>query len=65
MNSIQLQNGEVALDGLEVDVHRTEYEGLVARLETEAERSTLSDAPTCLEEVNDLLTRVRLAGFAR
>jgi predicted nucleotidyltransferase len=53
------------LDVPEVDFHRAEYEGLVARLETEAARSTLPDAPTCVEELNDLLVRVRLAGFAR
>lgn len=48
----------------EVDFHRAEYEQLVSRLESEGAQSSLPDAPNCLEELNDLLIRVRLAGAA-
>ena len=51
------------LDVPESDFHRTEYERLVERLEAEAARSALPDAPICVEELHNLLVRVRLAGL--
>ena len=45
----------------EVDFHLGEYERLVAQLGREAVRSTLPDTPACVQELNDLLIRVRLA----
>jgi len=44
----------------ETEFHRREYESLVARLETEGTQSHLPDEPTCRDELNDLLVRVRL-----
>ena len=48
------------LESNETAFHNREYEGLVARLETEGLQSGLPDEPTCREALNDLLVRVRL-----
>jgi hypothetical protein len=44
----------------EMDYHRGEYQRLLAKLERVAAESTLPEAPTCREALNDLLIRVRL-----
>lgn len=43
-----------------MDMYRSEFERLFALLETEAERSSLPEAPTAAEELADLLKRLRL-----
>lgn len=48
------------LESGETEFHKCEYEGLVARLETEGLQSRLPDEPTCRDALNDLLVRVRL-----
>ena len=48
------------LESSETEFHKREYESLVARLETEAAQSHLPDEPTCRDDLNDLLVRVRL-----
>ena len=48
------------LDASEIEFHQAEYERLMARLETEAAKSTLPENATCREALNDLLVRVRL-----
>ena len=44
----------------DVDFHRREYERLVVQLESSSAESTLPDAPSSREALNDLLVRVRL-----
>jgi predicted nucleotidyltransferase len=44
----------------DIGFHRSEYERLVALLETEAEQSRLPEQPTCREALHDLLVRLRL-----
>lgn len=46
------------IDNLELPFHQSEYARLVALLEDEAARSSLPEAPTCLNELNDLLVRI-------
>ena len=48
------------LETPEIEFHRAEYERLVARLESEAAKSTLPEDADCREALNDLLVRVRL-----
>lgn len=48
------------LDAAETEFHRAEYARLVGELETSSEATTLPDEPSCREELNDLLVRVRL-----
>jgi len=45
----------------EMEFHRGEYERLVRLLESAGHESTLPEAPTCREALNDLLVRVRLS----
>jgi predicted nucleotidyltransferase len=49
------------LPSAEVAFHRREYERLVASLEDEAAKSQLPEEASCLEGLNDLLVRIRLA----
>ena len=48
-----------ALDDAERAFHQREYERLLAQLEREGERSKLSDVPSCAQEMNTLLLRLR------
>jgi predicted nucleotidyltransferase len=48
------------LGSSETEFHRREYESLVARLASEAAQSHVPDEPTCRDELNDLLVRIRL-----
>ena len=48
------------LDAPEIEFHRSEYERLVILLELEAGRCKLPEEPSCRDELNDLLIRVRI-----
>jgi len=50
------------LQGEDIGLYRREYLRLRERLEAEAERSTLPEAPTAGEGIKDLLRRIRIAG---
>ena len=63
MSDVVEQRDSFRADVPEVDFHRIEYERLVERLEAEAARSAPPDAPICVEELHNLLVRVRLAGL--
>lgn len=45
----------------DIDFHESEYQRLVAELETASQESQLPEAPKAKEALNDLLVRVRLA----
>lgn len=49
------------LHSAEPDLHRREYERLVAQLESAATKSHLLDSPSTRHALNDLLVRLRLA----
>jgi predicted nucleotidyltransferase len=48
------------LPDADVDLHRREYDRLVARLREEQERSSLPEVPTGKAALSDLLVRLRL-----
>jgi predicted nucleotidyltransferase len=47
------------LSDVDMEKHRREYDRLVSELESASESSSLPDAPSCKEELNDLLKRLR------
>jgi predicted nucleotidyltransferase len=49
------------LETPEVEFHQSEYQRLVAQLETDARESLLPEEASCRDALNDLLVRVRLA----
>jgi uncharacterized protein len=49
------------LDAADVAFHEKEYLRLVAALEAAGEASTLPEQPSCSDQLNDLLVRLRLA----
>ena len=57
----KLQGAETTkLEFLDRRFHRSEYERLVAELETAAAASNLPGEPSCLRELSDLMVRIRL-----
>jgi uncharacterized protein len=49
------------LDDADLDFHQSEFERLTACLADASQQSTLPDAPTARDRLNDLLIRIRLA----